>query len=458
MSDREIDTMNLSFIDLICCALGGLLLLLLFFASLVSSIRSKSSDLPAKEPEARKLVPTDIGFQRSPPEPMIVRLHINGRTRYPVQLRAFPPRLEANALTAQQEFAITQSAPILRLQSIRPPGNRPMNPAENLAQPANGPPRADAVPPSERFVGFFTRSITDQGSLIELTIPRGRSLLADQFARLNSQTLLKRHDAFWRFEVSVLNPRGLEQQLNALQDELTWAMGQFAPLEVHTQQTEVKPGRTPPRSAGRPVTMMLTRPIPKSMSDLQPMRRETVGMFERITWLKGFDPQAISPRDQRLLKLWWEQIVPLLPINPPPQEHTKQVNQMLQAIEQALEQSNRKLPGSASPQERLEWEDLLSGPIAESFPNASQALARVRRYGQALGGTDPNLPLDRRVPIRLTVSTPPWGQRSWVPQAGESPAELSADRPVWFGPVAPPVPAPVPAPVAPPVEAPGGAR
>ncbi len=144
MSDREIETMNTSSIDLICCALGGLLLIMLFVATLVR-VKAEQAVLEGSASEEAQVGKTEgaWGFETAPPRPMIVTLNWVGRARFPPEIKAYPPRIEAGKPRPQEGVALDET--------------------NGMARPKGG----------GTFVGFFERKANDNGGQIQLVIPRG---------------------------------------------------------------------------------------------------------------------------------------------------------------------------------------------------------------------------------------------------------------------------------------------
>jgi hypothetical protein len=89
MRDREIDTMNTAFIDLICCALGSLLMLMLFVACLAraKADRSVRMSVPGLDRQAG-LDWGDEGYEAAPPDPLIVVLEWDRPAKYPPRVIA----------------------------------------------------------------------------------------------------------------------------------------------------------------------------------------------------------------------------------------------------------------------------------------------------------------------------------------------------------------------------------
>src|SRR4051812_35506561 len=123
VKDREIDTMNTSFIDLICCALGSMLMLMLFVACLIQASASKSprAQAPAEQ-EKSGLDKLDEGFEVAPPGAMLVTVEWEGDVRYPLRVLASPPLPGQSGLAAQRvvkvsegKFALTEENGLARV-------------------------------------------------------------------------------------------------------------------------------------------------------------------------------------------------------------------------------------------------------------------------------------------------------------------------------------------------------
>lgn len=96
MADREIDVFNLSFIDLLSCALGGILLLLLLFASLlrgqVEQVRKAEAAVGGNVREPR----LSEGEEIPPAEPMVVIVSHVQPVSWPLEVRLHHPRILAD--------------------------------------------------------------------------------------------------------------------------------------------------------------------------------------------------------------------------------------------------------------------------------------------------------------------------------------------------------------------------
>jgi hypothetical protein len=181
VKETEIDTMNTSSIDLICCALGGLLMLMLFIATLVraSSARGDAPD-PAddgKEKENQKL--NDEGFAVAPPQPLVVTVRWSGELKYPLTLTAYPP---ANT------------------------GTRPV-PQDEKARKGLTEQKGDLVVARTSYFGFFTRkSKSAKEGNLKLVVPGGsRAGGADAASGAQKKSPSPGHLEAWRFVVAYPN-------------------------------------------------------------------------------------------------------------------------------------------------------------------------------------------------------------------------------------------------------------
>src|SRR5436309_3058881 len=105
MGEREIDTMNTSFIDLICCALGSMLMLMLFVACLLKASALKDAAAAQEQSvETKASQPVDTGYQPAPPSPTMVTLTWKKPAKHPLTLIAYPPLIRDPATEDQDEL------------------------------------------------------------------------------------------------------------------------------------------------------------------------------------------------------------------------------------------------------------------------------------------------------------------------------------------------------------------
>lgn len=207
MSDREIDTMNTSSIDLICCALGGLLLIMLFVATLVRAKAENSALEPRQGGEERGNRAAGLsGLREAPQRLMLITLRWTGRAKYPPQLLAYPPAWKDGKLGRRDDAELRSAS------------------AENALTEARGLVR---IPHGDSFYGFFSRKAGrgGDGGSVELIVPRA-----------------SRHAPDWKFvlvyrdDTAAISPLGvdprktLEQafaEMNAWKDRAggAWQLG-----------------------------------------------------------------------------------------------------------------------------------------------------------------------------------------------------------------------------------------
>jgi hypothetical protein len=455
-NDREIDTMNTSFIDLICCALGSMLMLMLFVACLVRTTvghTSRSSSDRGGGKKGGQEAGVDEGYEASPPEPLIASLEWSGLAKYPLQLVAYPPRFSKDELVTQGEVQLTAANGLARLEG------------------------------GDTYFGFFDRKPAgaDRWQL-QLIVPRGRSAAADAQFRSNVKNKGEKltgakapsHTRHWRFE--VVYPHGPDGsakngpaialaeafesapkfRLRVSSGETAWAEAGQVPLPGPTG--EPKPGpplREFPTAKERRPTPLTPEAIQailggqegkpslrvkKPVGEVPPFlqkRVEADGQVRgvRADWVAGFGPPA-GERDVEFGKLWLTIILPELVLaaaHPPqtPAEQHQEALRIARVIDVELKKVNQKLFKARSV--TLGWADVVGGAAAEAVPGSGALLGRVREYAALYVGTDPKeggpITVHLKVEAYFTKES-----QTWVTKEGAQTAPLQPKGKVVFQP------------------------
>ena len=186
MTDREIDTMNTSAIDLICCSLGAMLMIMLAVATLVRTQAERqaatASDLAADPAEGSNVSPDD-GLFRPPPVPLLVALTWDRPPQSPLELTAFPPEFAATGPGWQVLKGLTKQQGLV-------------------------------IVGKDTYVGFMDRRSGRAKPSVRLVVPKGgRSAAADaellRLSRPGAARPLWSKDPpakFWRFRVRYPEP------------------------------------------------------------------------------------------------------------------------------------------------------------------------------------------------------------------------------------------------------------
>jgi hypothetical protein len=167
VSDREIDTMNTSSIDLICCALGGVLLIMLLVATLERAKAERAALAADKGASDKGNQAAGLeGLRDAPPSLLVAELQWDKPARYPPQLLGYPPVWAGTGPKPREPAKLDNNAALTA--------------SRGLVRVAEGGP----------FYGFFDRKPGrgTQGSKVELVVPRG-----------------SRHALLWRFKVFYPN-------------------------------------------------------------------------------------------------------------------------------------------------------------------------------------------------------------------------------------------------------------
>ncbi len=446
MTDREIDTMNTSSIDLICCALGGMLMLMLLVATLVrAKVERKATD--AGDEQRAGLDATDEGYFTAPPDPLLVVVEWKGAAQYPPQLIAFPPVVVNGRAVAmpdaelKDENGLTESRGTVRTR--------------------NG----------DSFVGFFDRKQRDGRTELKLVVPGGsRSAVADAWRRnelLQQAVALggrppagdlgKGHAGLWQFRIR--HPDAADDELTK---KLTAAYAAADKLELRVWEQQVDWNGVPPRPLPAVVTSSLSdklvalRTCPAGLNSTAAVREvlaagqptdpvvlavasEPAGDPPKfkVTCVAGFGRTAQDPaarREALLAEVWLTTVLPSLvkaahdPRPAAAERHARAI-ELAAAIDARLKAANDKLkPGPGV--DPLTWFDLTDGPPEQAVPGTRSMLFAVRDFAGKYAGTDPLRGRDA-IPFGLKVKVQGRREVAWAGPTGAA-EELKPGAAVLF--------------------------
>jgi hypothetical protein len=366
VSDREIDTMNTSSIDLICCGLGATLLLMLFISTLVRSNIERAQRAPDSSTDANPGDDrADQGFYKAPPEPLVVTVKWENKAKYRLRLIAYPPQLQGGSAKRQKELELAEETGTVRVRAI------------DTAE-------------SDTHFGFFDRRPDKDGKFqLKLVIPGGcRSAAADALARraLNDPKLSEEekekhrtaleesHAQYWQFEVKYPDRELTSPRAKAVEEALQRAYDDAAAFNLVLRSPE-----GPNQSKGVPLKSFapdidLENRI--TIEQFQNALQKLIGGKEGVpVSLAGFEPTG--DRDARKIsEVWREAVFP----------------ELVRAAAHPRDKAN-SLPASdrisrALETAQLEWEDLAEA--SEHFvPGSREWLGSVRKYASFYMGTDP---------------------------------------------------------------------
>ncbi|MBX9624484.1 MAG: hypothetical protein K2X82_11805 [Gemmataceae bacterium] len=434
MTDREIDTMNTSSIELICCALGGMLMLMLFVATLVrAKVERKTAD--AGDEQRAGLDATDEGYFTAPPDPLLVVVEWKGPAKYPPQLIAFPPIMANGRASAMPEAALKD---------------------ENGLTESRGTVRTRD---GDSFVGFFDRKPRDGRTELKLVVPGGsRSAVADAWRRKeliqqavalggrpSAGDLGKGHVDLWQFRV-----RHPDAADDVLAEKLTAAYAAADKLELRLWEQQVQWNGMPPRPLPPVVSPTL---VPKGvllrdckvglnsaaavrevLAAGQPTDPAVLAVASdpggdppefKVTCVAGFGRTAPDPaarREPLLAELWLTTVLPSLvdaahdPRPAAAERHARAIK-LAAAIDGRLKAANDKLkPGPGV--DPLTWADLTDGPPEQAVPGTRGVLIAVRDFAGKYAGTDPLRGRDDAIPFGLKVKVQGRREVVWAGPTG----------------------------------------
>ena len=115
-SNKEIDVFNVSFIDLLSCALGGVLLIFFMISGLVQDGVRKALST-SKSSGGRYSVETALfdGKEVPPPAPLLITLTVDGPTSNPVEMEVIVP----GALQGDKGSVLSESQPVMEVGGTR---------------------------------------------------------------------------------------------------------------------------------------------------------------------------------------------------------------------------------------------------------------------------------------------------------------------------------------------------
>ncbi|WP_337174660.1 hypothetical protein [Paludisphaera sp.] len=442
---KEIDVTNLSFIDLLSCGLGGILLMLLLFAALIRT--NLSRDLHAEQAAGgNQPVPKlASGEQLPPPDPLSVQVFWSPEARYPLRLRAYPPRAENGTFKRfGDEPALTEEEVNLRVLTEEKPS---------------------AAVGGDRYHGLFARfDLPGRRSVIDLLVPKGRSAVLDlRLLELTGDTpqveadrkrLAKvRHGAYWEFEVVYPNDYTERQRQLRRQLDEHWAAALRLRLQavraVHPAAADgtrsVQPrefrdreveGATLAALLGKQTAASgLLEAIADAGEDEKPgpagrpragwapadgapgVAFDTPGGQRVSAWLRGWEVgwghEPSRKKTQRLAKLLnevvWPGLFKLKAAKDDPARFHREALDLHANVGRRLDQQSRspKKRGEAGV-EPVTWQtDMNSGLIAGAFAQGDLTLGSffqtLEAYADQFIGTAPDAANEGRVTVRLEV-------------------------------------------------------
>jgi hypothetical protein len=401
MRDREIDTMNTSSIDLICCALGALLMLMLFVSTLVRAKIERSARSRGQEMEQTQgKRGADEGFDIAPPDPLIATLEWTGLATLPLQLSAFPPAVQDEQTVPQLARALTEQEGLLRLENAT-------------------------------YFGFFDRRAGRRDTYrLRLVVPCGsRSPLAaaTDSKRPPGQAPDQSGIRAWQFRVDY--PQAVPKIEKAHDPVLVLkaAFSRAAKLELH-----IWSGTTPWNGVG-PMPLPAPEGSTQALITLKDLAAEAARSNQKIgldlvravirsrraartitpgqagadspaiafhepgegqmraIWISGFQPENVSSRrGAALVKLWADTILPELvavAANPPTDTNTQHAAAL--KIISSIENARKRHVAGLAADEAIRWDDLTSGAIDRAVPGSGGWLGIARDYAAVYSGSDP---------------------------------------------------------------------
>lgn len=181
MASKEIDVFNVSFIDLLSCALGGVLLILFLVSGLLRDGIKESIEAAKGSGATNTSTNLLSGEVIPPPEPLLFVATIDDKTTRPLNFFLIPPDStgESRKITLADDEAASAFLQQLRDEKI---ALSAQNPVVVFPHSSGG--------PDTRYRALFSRTTNRDGNVVlNVMLPNSRSL--EQDARLKSEETLK---------------------------------------------------------------------------------------------------------------------------------------------------------------------------------------------------------------------------------------------------------------------------
>lgn len=380
MSRREIDVFNLSFIDVLSCALGGILLLLLTFSSLMKANATRQNELADDLGGTTSDSALVAGEEIPPSQPLVFRIRQRGQSKYPLLVSLKVPLDNGHAV----------------LSKAHPVTNKPFMRAL-----------------------FSTTRMSDREYVHTVLIPNCRLRHLDNNLAANT----KWDDHYQQWEVSVRYPNHLSQELDALRTSALSASTQA--LNAHLQLAKPTGGVS---IEGPTLQAVLTNGFFNAIDDKlatknqwRDRRLEFIDTQGTILLLKSRTNPSQSQRQHELFeKVLIQNLANFYSRNP---HGTVELLELYHELDSALDEMS------------LSWEDDLI-PLAGVFEQKATSgelglrhfLSLLRTFGNEFIGASP-LESSGSPQVKAEIIRVPGGRKRLQSDAG---TELSISEEITF--------------------------